>query len=195
MGGELMPEGRQIIGGREYVYEYVSVWNKEKQRSEQKREYIGKMIDGAFVPNKNYLLRLELEKEQSKKRPGPKSFENCKRLFAGSTHILNEIGEKTGVAQDLAKCFPKIHKEILSLVYYLALEPDTPLYRFKRWAQTHEHPCGHDIPSQRSSELLPMITEDLKMEFLKRQAKIAHLLVHTHSVEHHFIWGLILQVI
>jgi hypothetical protein len=166
-----MPQGRQIIGGREYAYEYVSIWNKEKQRSEQKREYIGRIIDGEFVPNKRYLLRQELEKEQAGKRRGPKPAERCKRLFAGATHMLDEIGEKTGVANDLAICFPQIYKEILSLAYYLSLEPDTPLYRFGRWAQTHEHPCGRDIPSQRSSELLPLITEDRKMDFLKRQAR------------------------
>lgn len=166
-----MPQGSQVIDGREYAYEYVSVWNKEKQRSEQKREYIGRITDGKFVPNKRYLLRQELEKEQADKRRGPRSAENCKRLFAGATHILDEIGDKTGVAKDLAACFPQIHKEIMSLAYYLTLEPDTPLYRFRRWAQTHEHPCGRDIPSQRSSELLPLITEGRKMDFLKRQAK------------------------
>jgi transposase len=166
-----MPQGRQIIDGREYSYEYVSVWNKEKQRSEQKREYIGRIIDGKFVPNKRYMLRQELAKEQSEKRRGPKPAEKCRRLFAGATHILDEIGVKTGVTKDLAASFPQIHEEIRSLAYYLSLEPDTPLYRFGRWAQTHEHPCGRDIPSQRSSELLPLITEECKMDFLKRQAK------------------------
>ena len=165
-----MPQGSQFIDGREYVYDYVSVWNKEKQRSEQKREYIGRIINGEFVPNKKQLLRQELAREQAEKRHGPKPAENCKRLFAGATHILDDIGGKTGVAKDLAICFPQIHREILSLAYYLALEPDTPLYRFSRWAQTHEHPCGRDIPSQRSSELLPLITEGCKMDFLKRQA-------------------------
>jgi transposase len=45
------------------------------------------------------------------------------------------------------------------------------MYRFKRWAVTHEHPYGKDIPSQRSSDLLPMITEAAKMDFFKKQAK------------------------
>jgi transposase len=166
-----MPQGRQNIKGREYVYDYISVWNKEKQRSEQKREYIGRIIDGEFVPNKRYLLRQELAKEQGERRRGPKPTEICKRLFAGATHLLDEISDKTGVTKDLAACFPQIHSEIQSLAYYLSLEPDTPLYRFGRWSRTHEHPCGRDIPSQRSSELLPLITEDRKMDFLKRQAK------------------------
>jgi len=45
------------------------------------------------------------------------------------------------------------------------------MYRFKRWALTHEHPCGKDIPSQRSSELLPRVTEAAKMDFFRKQSK------------------------
>jgi transposase len=166
-----MPRGRQTINGREYVYDYVSVWNKEKQRSEQKREYIGRMIDGEFVPNKKYLLHQELLREKDDKKRGSKPATAYGRLFAGATHLLDEIGEKTGVATDMRVCFPEIHKEILSLAYYLALEPEAPLYRFRRWGVTHEHPYGKDIPSQQSSGLLSLITEDRKANFLKRQAK------------------------
>ena len=167
-----MPRATQMINGREYAYEYISVWNKEKQRSEQKREYIGRMIDGEFVPNKKYLLReeLALEKGSAGKR-GPVPVTECKRVFAGATYLFDQIGKEMGVAADLSVCFPGIHKEILSLAYYLALEPDSPLYRFRRWALTRAHPCGKDIPSQRGSELLPMITDAAKMDFLRRQAR------------------------
>ena len=167
-----MPKSTQTINGREYVYEYVSVWNKEKKRSEQKREYLGRMIDGKFVPNKKYLLRKELAQEKvSAGKRGPVAATECKRLFAGATHLFDRIGEEMGVAADLKSCFPEIHKEMLSLAYYMALEPDSPMYRFRRWATTHAHPCAKDIPSQRSSELLPLITEAAKMEFFKKQAK------------------------
>jgi len=167
-----MPRSTQIIGGREYVYEYKSVWNKEKQRSEPKRKYLGRMIEGEFVPNKKYLLRQELEKEkeQSTKR-GPVPTTECKRLFSGATYLLNQIGDALGIDADLKSCFPSIHKELRSLAFYLALEPFSPMYRFKRWAVTHEHPYGKDIPSQRSSELLPMVTEAAKMDFLRKQSK------------------------
>jgi hypothetical protein len=167
-----MPRGTQLIDGREYVYEYISVWNKEKQRSEQKREYLGRIINGEFVQNEKYALREELtrEKELGKKRDAAPAAE-CTRLFVGATYLLDKIGDKLGVAADLKACFPSIHEEMLSLAYFLALEPSLPLYRFKRWALTHEHPHGKEISSQRSSELLSMITEGAKMEFFKRQAK------------------------
>jgi len=155
-----MPRATQIINGREYVYEYTPVWNKEKKRSEPKREYIGRMIDGEFIPNKKYLLQEELarEKDLAMKR-GPVPATECKRLFSGATYLFDKIGEMLGVSADMQSCFPQIHQEMLSLSYYLALEPHSPMSRFKRWAATHYHPYGQDIPSQRSSELLPMVTE------------------------------------
>jgi len=161
-----------MINGREYVYEYKSVWNKEKQRSEPKREYLGRMIDGEFVPNKKYLLREELEKEkESSAKRGPVPATVSKRLFSGATYLLDQIGEVLGIDDDIKSCFPHIHKELLSLSYYLTLEPFSPMYRFKRWAATHEHPCGKDISSQRSSDLLPMVTEAAKMDFFQKQSR------------------------
>ena len=167
-----MPHATQMINGREYAYEYKSVWNKEKRRSEQKREYIGRIVDGEFVPNKKYMLREELDREKSDAgRRGPVPAAECGRVFAGSTYLLDRIGETLGIKADLKSCFPEIYKEILSLSYYLALEPFSPMYRFKRWAATHAHPYGRDIVSQRSSELLQMITEPSKMDFFKKQSK------------------------
>jgi len=167
-----MAYSTQVIQGREYAYEYKSVWNKEKQRSEQKREYLGRIIDGVFVPNKKQILKEELAREKGEPtKRGPVPTEKCKRLFTGATYLFEKIGEELGVEADLRTCFPEIHKEVLSLAYYLALEPMSPLYRFKRWALTHKHPCGCEISSQRSSELLPMLGEAAKMDFFKKQAK------------------------
>ena len=117
-------------------------------------------------------MREELKKGKATVgKRGPVPANECKRLFAGATYIFDQIGEITGVTKDIKTSFPGIDKELLSLSYYLALEPFSPMYRFKRWAATHEHPCGKDIPSQRRSEILPMITEDAKMAFLKRQSR------------------------
>ena len=163
-----MAQGRQSIGGREYAYEYRSIWNKEKQRSEQKRVYIGRIIDGQIVPSKTHLLREELNKKTVINDPPVAEF---KRLFAGATYLLDRIGDVTGVTDDIRTCFPGIHRELQSLAYYLALEPCSPMYRFSRWAKTHGHPCEKDIASQRCSELLPLITEEAKMNFLRRLSK------------------------
>jgi len=167
-----MPVGRQIIGGREYVYEYKNIWNKEKKRSEQKRQYIGRIINGEFVPNKAYLLR-GINDKQAKgvAKGGSISEVGSRRVFVGATYILDQIGELNGIAADLRATFPYFYREIQSLAYYLALEPNSPMYRFSRWAKFHEHPYGKDLASQRISELLPRITEDAKNAFFKLQSK------------------------
>ncbi|MCL2691125.1 MAG: transposase, partial [Candidatus Bathyarchaeota archaeon] len=147
--------------------------NKQKQRSEQKRNYIGTITNGTFTPNKKHQLQQQLNNQQQKQTTNNNDqnpTKTPKRLFTGTTYLLDKITEKLGINTDLKQCFPTIHKEILSLTYYLTLEPTSPIYRFKKWANTHEHPNGKDIPSQRSSELLSMITEDAKMNFFQKQA-------------------------
>ena len=166
-----MPYSTQTINGREYAYEYKSIWNKEKQRSEQKREYLGRIIDGRLVPNKRQRLKEEIAQEKgtlSKRGSVPAA--ECKRLFVGATYLFDKISDKLGIKADLRACFPGNYKEMLSLAYYLALESSSPMYRFKRWATTHRHPCVKDIPSQRSSELLSKVTEATKMDFFRRQS-------------------------
>lgn len=127
-------------------------------------------MDGVFIPNKNYVLRQQLEKQQADTKPGPVAARDCLRLFYGTTYLLDEIADKTGITADLKYGFPKTYKEILSVAYYLVLEEGQPVYRFHKWALTHKHPFGLDIPSQRISELYASITEDAKMDYFRRQA-------------------------
>ena len=93
------------------------------------------------------------------------------RLFFGATYLFDQIGEMTGVTADLKTCFPKNYKQILSIAYYLILEDQNPLFRFKKWAMLHRHPYGKDIPSQRSTEVFQSITEEAKMQFFRLQGK------------------------
>ena len=157
--------------GVTYVYESIGYWDKEKQQARSKRKCIGKIDDetGEIIYSKKYLESKELE--QIKANPNNYKSDECKRTFVGATHLLDEIGSKLGIAEDLEKCFPKIHKQIQSLAYYLVMEDRNPLSRFPKWSKTHSHPFGENITSQRSSELLEMITEDKKINFFKLQSK------------------------
>lgn len=166
-----MKTGTQIINGIEYVYEDHPYWDPIKKRGTHKRNYIGKNVDGVFVPNKNYKLQLELESLKTEVKPGAVPAEVCTHSFYGATYLLDEIGNKTGLVQDLKACCPEDYKSILSLAYYLVLESQNPIYRFSRWSRSHEHPYGKDIPSQRSSELFGRITDASKMAFFQKQSK------------------------
>ncbi len=164
--------GTQNINGTEYVYEYISIWNSAKKRSEQKRNYIGKNVKGLFVPNKKYTLQQQLEHAtaEAEAKPEPVPAAECKRLFYGAMYLLDAIGQTTGIIEDLKQCFPADYKEILSLAYFLVLEENTSIYRFHKWAVTHVHPFRFDMPSKRSTKLFGRILEEQKMKFFALQS-------------------------
>ena len=164
----------QRINGVEYVYIDTPYWDSEKKRGAHKRTYIGKNVDGVFVPNKSYKLKQELHfigsEETLPRKTGPVPAAECKRLFYGSTYLLSEIADKIGITADLKSCFPLLYEQFLSFIFYLVLEEGQPAYRFHKWSNTHMHPYGEDIPSQRVSEMFGCITEDAKMAYFQKQA-------------------------
>ncbi|NQT60801.1 MAG: IS1634 family transposase [Bacteroidetes bacterium] len=151
-----------------YVYESEGYWDKEKQQSRNKKTCIGKMVEGEFVPNKHYQMRQELQ-ELKEVPPGRVRATEFSRLFHGATYLFDQIGDRYGITEDLVACFPETYTQILSLAYYLILEDRNPLSRFGKWAQTHVHPHGQHISSQRSSEFFRTISEDAKQRFFMLQ--------------------------
>jgi hypothetical protein len=157
--------------GITYAYESVSYWDKEKKQSRAKRTLIGRLDEqtGKIVPTDG---RGRKKKDgQLPAKPGPVPVTKTARLFCGATYLLDAIGEKLGITEDLKKCFPKTFKQILSIAYYLILEDKNPLYRFEKWGTLHKHPYGKNIGSQRSSELFASITEEGKQEFFRLQGR------------------------
>ena len=155
--------------GITYVYESISTWDKEKKQSRSKRKLIGRLDKetGEIVPTDGRMKGEKVPKPPSRIRKDPKYI----RLFYGATYLLDRIGEKLGLTEDLRQCFPDMYKQMLSLVYYLVLEDKNPLYRFEKWALIHKHPCGENISSQRSSEIFSSISEDTMQQFFRLQGK------------------------
>ena len=172
--------------GVTYVYESTSYWDKEKKQPRNTRICIGKLDPetSEIIYNKRYRERQELE--AAKKQAGRPITTEHQRLFYGATYLFDRIVEKTGVKADLQKHFGSLSDSILSLAYYLVLEDKVPLSRFSRWARTHVHPLGKDIPSQRSSDLFKSITEDAKQRFFlsqsQRRAEEEYLIYDTTSI-------------
>ncbi|MBU4486670.1 MAG: IS1634 family transposase [Candidatus Delongbacteria bacterium] len=156
--------------GITYVYESVSYWDKEKKQPRNKRKCIGKIdpISGAIIPSKK---AEGTEKTTQVNQSAPMQLQSCKRSFYGATYLFDSIGNKLGIINDLKICFPDTYKQILSIAYYLIMEDRNPMSRFTKWALTHSHPFGKDIPSQRSSELFGLITENSKLKFFLLQGK------------------------
>ena len=158
--------------GITYVYDNKPYWDKEKQQSRTKRTLIGKLDPetGEIVPTRSYKNKKKPESLEPVK-PGPVPITTVKRSFYGASYLLDQIGQMTGVAQDLKACFPDCYKQILSVAYYLILEENSALSRFSHWQRLHIHPYGEDLPSQRSSELFQSIDEESRMAFFKKQGK------------------------
>jgi transposase len=150
--------------GITYAYESISYWDKEKKQSRAKRTLIGRVDkeSGEIVPTDGRGRR-------KKKKVDTISY--SKRSFYGATYLLDKIGEKLGIVNDLKQCYPQHYQQILSIAYYLILESNSPLYRFEKWSMLHRHPFGQNISSQRSSELFAMIDEKSKNSFFSLQAK------------------------
>jgi hypothetical protein len=153
--------------GVTYVYESENYWDKVKKQSRSRRICIGKLdpLSGEMIPSR----RLATSPQSVKSDPVP--MKETKRLYAGATWLLSAIGEKLGITADLKQCFPNQYKQLLSIAYYLILEDHNPLIRFSKWAMTHQHPYGKDIPSQRSSDFFASITEEARERFFRLQGR------------------------
>jgi hypothetical protein len=83
-----MARRTQTINGTAYVYDEIDThWVADKKYGTRKRKYIGKMVDGLFVPNKNYLLQQALDTVQHKEsdRGTPNMSQDSLRHLEGVT--------------------------------------------------------------------------------------------------------------
>ena len=161
----------QLINGTIYAYIDTPFWNAEKKRGEHKRNYIGKVVNGELVPNRKYRLQKQLEEQQAAVKPGPVPATECRRLFYGATYLFDKICEQIGITEDLKACFGDTGDQIRAVAYFLVLEEGQPMYRFRKWSQTHWQPCSKELSSQRISEVFRDISEDHKLDYFRRQAK------------------------
>ena len=165
--------------GITYAYENKSYWDKEKKQPRSHRKLIGRVDEstGAIVPTRGRKrvspdtspscnLR---DRHAKQERQVEEADEESHRRFSGATYLFDELVDELGIRDDLKKCFPHHYTQILSIAYYLILEDRNPLSRFSKWAATHKHPYGEDIPSQRSSDLFAQITEDGKNRYFTLQ--------------------------
>ena len=157
--------------GTTYVYESDNYWDREKKQSRSRRVCVGKLDDaGNFVPSARFSKPVPESVAIAPKR-GPVPAVHTRRLFYGATYLLDQIGLKLGIIADLKECFPGSYRQMLSIVYYLILEDNASMMRFEKWGETHRHPFGENIPSQRSSELFQSITDETRHHFFVLQGK------------------------
>ena len=157
--------------GTTYVYESENYWDREKKQSRSRRVCVGKLDDaGNFVPSARFSKPVPESVAVTPKR-GPVPAVHTRRLYYGATYLLDQIGLKLGIIADLKECFPGSYRQMLSIAYYLILEDNASMMRFEKWGETHRHPFGENIPSQRSSELFQSITDESRHHFFVLQGR------------------------
>jgi len=150
--------------GVTYVYEAVSVWDKEKKVSTNKQVCIGKLdpVTGELIPSKR-LHSL------------PPTFHNNKVtatcLVAGPSLLLNAITEELEIESLLKKCFPDHYQQVLSVVYFL-VQKGGALSHCENWCKSHLHPYQEVLTSQAISKLLASQTEDARQTFFKQWSTV-----------------------
>lgn len=164
--------GEQIgNNGVVYIFDATSVWNASKQRSEQKRIYIGKKDPetGELIPNKKYFELYHEDGTPKSEEELPMPVHVLSSYEYGNIYLMQKAADITGLSFVLKDCFPKQWEEILSCAMHCCSEEEA-LYLCRPWA---ENSFGITAPSsQRISELLKELKEDSRMLFYKKWAAL-----------------------
>jgi len=160
-------EHRNKKTGVIYVYESISVWDKEKQQSRNKQVCIGKrdQVTGEIIPSRR--LQPERQNVVATATDATDDSSVATATIVGPSIILDVMTDRLGLLPVLKSAFPDNHADILSLAYYLAAHGG-PLCQSWSWIRTHQHPASGKLTSQRISELLATITTARKQAFFSR---------------------------
>lgn len=144
--------------GATYVYSVQSYWDKEKKAPRNRQVCLGRLDEatGEVIPSRR--------KRKVAERAASAGVAATARV-AGPCLLLDRLASETGLAGLVRRCFPEIHAEMMSLVYFI-VQKGLPLSRSEPWSAGHLHPFGGALASQRVSELLLKITEDERQRFL-----------------------------
>jgi hypothetical protein len=147
--------------GTTYVYESVSLWDKEKQQSRSKQVCVGKIdsVTGELIPSRRLQTEAHVAAVQ---KAGPSI---AAVAVVGPSLILDALSERLGIGKILKSVFPDFHAQILTMAYYLAAHGG-PLSQCASWTKTHEHPSGTPLEGQRISEILGKISTGGKQAFM-----------------------------
>jgi hypothetical protein len=151
--------------GTTYVYEVLERrWVPELKSSRTQQVCIGKLDKetGAFIPSKRLA-------EQGADAALDKTM-TARSIVTGTRLLLEKIGQDIGLSATLKKVAPDGWKEILSLAWYL-LSTHGALSNAELWLANHEVPTDKHLSSQRISDLLQAMDEDMRQSFFKAWKK------------------------
>ena len=135
-----------------YLYESASYWDKQKKAPRTKMVYLGKedpVTKEVTPPGKNWTPRLSKD--------------------YGNTFLLQKISAQIGLTEILKDVFPQEWEKLLSCMLFEVSE-GKPLYLCSTWLESSYTDLIDRLPSQRISELLKSVGENLhaRLEFSRQ---------------------------
>lgn len=147
-----------------YVYESLSVWDKEKKQCRNKKTCIGKLDpNGVFIPSKRLTV------EQAAVRD---PIVTASAQIVGPLIVLDTVTKELRLEKLLKSCFPQAWQQIIMMAYYLVVNGGA-LSHCETWCKSHAPSMAQSLASQRISELLASITTDAKQTFLAKWMRTA----------------------
>jgi len=149
--------------GVTYVYEAVSVWDKELKQPRNKQVCIGKIdpVTGEFVPSKRLSPTQAVVHDLAV---------TASAQVVGPTLVLDAISERIGLRSILKSVFPESYRELMAMSCYLASQGGA-LSLCSAWAKSHIPDLAAQLTSQRISELLATVSTDRKQTFFAKWLK------------------------
>lgn len=149
--------------GRTYVYENVTLWNKETKKYIHRRKCIGHLgEDGKeILPNRKKGIPAKPEQPVSSEPDCA-----CSVLTVGTSALLEHVAQETGLSSILRRVFPADWRAMLTCAYFLASEGKA-LCHAEKWSQRNRVPLDAPLSSQRISELLPRIRPGMQQDFFR----------------------------
>ncbi len=130
-----------------YVYESKSYWDKEKKAPRSKMVYLGK--EDTFT--------------KQIKAPGKQWYPKSSRDY-GNVFLLEKISTHIGLIEILKEAFPDEWRKLITCAFFEVLEAK-PLYLCGTWLESTYINFVEKLPSQRISELLKSVGENVHARF------------------------------
>lgn len=139
--------------GTTYIYENITVWNKDRKIYEHKRNIIGKITkDG--------------EEIMYDKKPS----HFLKPVFSknyGNTYFLDQISNAIGLKNILVDLFQDDYDVLITLVHYIVCM-DSSLSNTPKWMELTNTVLKTELSSQYISSFIKSISDEIILNFFKR---------------------------
>lgn len=163
-----LPKGaltQKGANGVEYVFFPTYFYDKNsttKYKEKQKRLYIGKVVDGKFVPNTKYKSNPKLDRKSVNEPVAEtRAPEKYSAVSYGTSRLLLDLAKLTDLREDLVNTYSeKDADDLMSLALFMLIEKNSTMSLYSSWVKGFYVPSPRNLTSQYTSRLLAKIGED-----------------------------------